>query len=98
MKSSFHSLIPFLPLFCNCQLHSVQFLSSQAHILAGWSVETRPVSTEIFFIATLHGPRRKRSLFDIEKACLQRRCTAKEVIPLLFASLLPREYVYGIVA
>jgi hypothetical protein len=23
MKSSFHSLIPFLPLFCNCQLNSI---------------------------------------------------------------------------
>jgi hypothetical protein len=44
MKSSFHSLLPFLPLFCNCQfwrLDSVQFLCSQAHILAGWRLETR---------------------------------------------------------
>jgi hypothetical protein len=43
MKSSFHSLIPFLPLFCNCQfpkLDSIQFLCSQAHILAGWHLET----------------------------------------------------------
>jgi hypothetical protein len=44
MKSSFHSLIPFLPLFCNCQfrgLGSIQFLCSQVHILAGWCLETR---------------------------------------------------------
>jgi hypothetical protein len=37
MKSSFHSLIPFLPIFCNCQfrrLDSVQFLCSQAY--PGW--------------------------------------------------------------
>jgi hypothetical protein len=44
MKSSFHSLIPFLPLFCNCQfgrLDWIQFLCSEAHILAGWRLETR---------------------------------------------------------
>jgi hypothetical protein len=40
----FSSLIPFLTLFCNCQfrrLDSIQFLCSQAHILAGWRLETR---------------------------------------------------------
>jgi hypothetical protein len=60
-----HHLIPFLPLFCNCQfrrLDSVQFLCSQAHILAGSRLETRIFSAELFFITTLHGPRRKRSL------------------------------------
>jgi hypothetical protein len=47
MKYSFHSLIPFLPLFYNCQfrrLDLIQFLRSQAHILAGWRPETRPWS------------------------------------------------------
>jgi hypothetical protein len=33
MKSFFHSLIPFLPLFCLC---------SQANVLAGWRLETQP--------------------------------------------------------
>jgi hypothetical protein len=28
MKSSFHSLIPFLPLFCNCQCNSIPLLPS----------------------------------------------------------------------
>jgi hypothetical protein len=28
MKSSLHSLIPFLPLFCNCQLSSIPLLPS----------------------------------------------------------------------
>jgi hypothetical protein len=28
MKTSFHSLIPFLPLFCNCQFNSVSLLPS----------------------------------------------------------------------
>jgi hypothetical protein len=44
LKSSCHSLILFLPLFCRCQfrrLDSIQFLCSQAHILAGWRLETR---------------------------------------------------------
>jgi hypothetical protein len=44
MNSSFHRLIPFLPLYCNCQfrtLDSVQFLCSPAHIMADWRLETR---------------------------------------------------------
>jgi hypothetical protein len=44
MKSFLHSLIHFLSLFCNCQfqrLCSIQFFCSQAHILAGWRLETR---------------------------------------------------------
>jgi hypothetical protein len=44
MKFSFRNLIPFLPLFCSCQFRrpdSIQFLCSQAHILAGWRLETR---------------------------------------------------------
>jgi hypothetical protein len=44
MKSSFPSLIPFLPLFCSCQfrrLNSIQIPCSQAHILAGWHTGTR---------------------------------------------------------
>jgi hypothetical protein len=47
VKSSFHSLIPFLPLFCSCQfrrLDSIQFLCSQAHTTAGWHIETRLTS------------------------------------------------------
>jgi hypothetical protein len=43
MKSSLHSLIPFLSLFCTCKLRrldSVQFLCSQAHITAGCRLET----------------------------------------------------------
>jgi hypothetical protein len=41
MKSSFHSLIPFLPLFCRCQFRRLDAVQSQAHILAGWRLETR---------------------------------------------------------
>jgi hypothetical protein len=44
MKSSLRLLIPFLLLFCNGQfrrLDSIQFLCSQAHILAGWRLETQ---------------------------------------------------------
>jgi hypothetical protein len=43
MKSSLHSLIFFLPLFCKCQFRrfdSIQFLYSQAHTPAGWRLET----------------------------------------------------------
>jgi hypothetical protein len=41
---SLHRQILFLQLFCNCKfwrLDSVQFLCYQAHILAGWRLETR---------------------------------------------------------
>jgi hypothetical protein len=44
MKANFHSLIPFLPLFCNCQfrrIDSIQFLCSRVHILTGWRLETQ---------------------------------------------------------
>jgi hypothetical protein len=44
MKSSFHSLILFWPLFCSCQfrrLDSIQFLCPQANILSGLRLRTR---------------------------------------------------------
>jgi hypothetical protein len=75
MKTSFHSLTHYLPLLCNCQfrrLDSIQFLSPETHVVAGWRLETRlfcmllvPAS-ELFFITTLHGPRRKHSLCIVE--------------------------------
>jgi hypothetical protein len=46
-------------------------------------------STELFFITTLHGPRRKHSLSVVGKACLQCCCIATEVIQLLLACSLP---------
>jgi hypothetical protein len=75
MKYSFHSLISFLQLFCNCQFRrrdSVQFFCPQAHILAGWRLETRPYFflTELFFIIIFHGPRRKHSVSIAGKTCL----------------------------
>jgi hypothetical protein len=85
MKSSFHRLIPFLPLFCNCQfrrLDLIQLLCSQAHVLADWRLETRLAYdfwNELFFITTLHGPRGKHSLSIVGNACLQRRCITTEV-------------------
>jgi hypothetical protein len=68
MKSSFQSLIPFLPLFCNCQFRrfsSIQFLCSQTHILAGWRLQTRLIFqlSKLFFITTLHGPRRNQGIY-----------------------------------
>jgi hypothetical protein len=100
MKSSFHSPIPFLPLFCNCQfrrLDSIQFLFSQTHILVGWRLETQFISTQFFLLTTLHGPCRKHSLPIFRKAYLQRRCIATEVTWLLTYSL-PLECVYRVVA
>jgi hypothetical protein len=41
MKSSFHRLIPFLQLFCSCQFRRLYLIQFHAHILVGWSPETR---------------------------------------------------------
>jgi hypothetical protein len=72
VKSSCHSLIPFLSLFWNCQfwrLESIQFLCSQAHVLAGWRLETRLsycLLRRVFwlcpFITPWHGLRRTHGL------------------------------------
>jgi hypothetical protein len=60
MESSFHSRIPFLPLFRSCQ-----FLCSQAHILASWrlgaSLHFRLGYCSALLNA-LHGPRKKQPL------------------------------------
>jgi hypothetical protein len=98
---SFHSLISFLPLFCNCQFRRVDsflFFCSQAHILAGWRLET-PLdyfSTEVFII-TCTG-QAENSLPFVGKACLQHRCIATEVNQLLLAYSRPRECVYRVFA
>jgi hypothetical protein len=77
MKSSFRSLIHFFPLFYSCQfrrLDWIQFLYSQAHILAGWRLETRlftsdycPILCHVFWLCTFitlqHEPHRKHSLY-----------------------------------
>jgi hypothetical protein len=70
MKSSFRSLIPFLPLFCSChfrRLDSVQSPAPRVHIPAGRRPETRLFtslySAEHFFIITLQGPYRNHSLY-----------------------------------
>jgi hypothetical protein len=69
MKSSFHSLIPFLLLFCNCQfrrLNSIQSLCSYPGRLASRNSTLHFLllfyTAEHSFITTLHGPWRKHSL------------------------------------
>jgi hypothetical protein len=41
MESPFHSLTPFLTLFCNCQFRGLDPIQFQDHIPAGWRLETR---------------------------------------------------------
>jgi hypothetical protein len=73
------------------------------HILADWRLETRlcPIllllTSELLFLSTLHGPRRKHSLSIVGKACLQGRCIATEDIRLLLAYSLQQERVYPVV-
>jgi hypothetical protein len=87
MKPSFHSLILFLLLLCNCKfrrLDSVQFLCSQAYILADWRMETlfSAAPAEHF---TLHGRRRKEASI-VKEACLLIHCLAMDVV---FRALAP---------
>jgi hypothetical protein len=63
MKSSFHSLIIFLPFFCNCQFNSVPLLPRSYPGRLASRNSTQFFSTKLFFITTLHGPRRKHSLY-----------------------------------
>jgi hypothetical protein len=100
MKSSFHSLTPFLLLFCSCQfrrLDSIKFLiSRQAGVPNLHSLlPTSVLCCLTLFITTLHGPRRKHNLSTVDKAYLQRRCIATEVTALLLEYLLPHGMCLG---
>jgi hypothetical protein len=56
MKSSFHSLIHSLPLFCNSQfqrLNTIPILCSQAHILAGCHPKTWVFTTPLLLYCSL---------------------------------------------
>jgi hypothetical protein len=90
MKSSFYSLVPFLPLLCNCQfrrLDSIQFLCYQAHVLAGWRPESRhPASdyycsvlpnTSLHPLCTYHA---ENTACIVGDACFRRRCLAKYIL------------------
>jgi hypothetical protein len=82
MKSSLHRLIPFLSLFCNCQVNSIPLFPSWYH---GRLASPNSIwldcdfSNEHFFILILQGPRRKHGLSIVGKECLQRRCIATEI-------------------
>jgi hypothetical protein len=97
MKSSFHRLIPFLPLFCNChfrRLDSIQLLCSQAHIPAGWRLETRLTLLSNHFAQTTQ---KTQPLSFVGKASLQRRRIATIVTRLLLGIRCPGG-VYRVVA
>jgi hypothetical protein len=79
MKSSLHSLISFLPLFCNFQLNSIPLLPSSYSGRLASRNSTQFFSIELFFITILHASRRKLSLSFAVKACLQRRCIATKL-------------------
>jgi hypothetical protein len=82
MEPSFHSLIPFSPLFCNCQfrrLNSIPLLPSSYPGRLASRNSTQFFTIEFFSITTLHRSRRKRSLSIVGKSCLQCRCIATEV-------------------
>jgi hypothetical protein len=99
MKSSFHSLVPFVPLFCNChfrRLYSIQFLCYQAQVPAFWRLETRLSTSRLLFCTTLYCRTLHHNYFAwttqktvsvAKEACLLIRCIAMEVLLLrAFAS------------
>jgi hypothetical protein len=47
MKSSLNRVIPFLPLFCNCQFWRLDSIQFQAHILAGWRLQIVKVKVKV---------------------------------------------------
>jgi hypothetical protein len=85
MESSFHSLTPFLPLFCNCKfrrLDSIQILQSQAHIAADWHPETRLFTSQLLLYIAEHlfitscTEHAENTASIIKEACLPSRCLA----------------------
>jgi hypothetical protein len=106
MQSSFHSLIPFLPLFCSYRfrrLDSIQFLC--------WLLETRLStlcwSTGFFFTIILHGPVVKhrfplfRIVLGVFTAPLHSNGHGAYHVEISFSvaeACLPRARVYRVVA
>jgi hypothetical protein len=78
MPNSFRAIILRLP---------TQFISSATKLISWQAVVSKIDSTELFFVTTLHGPRKKHGLSIVGKACLQRRCIATKV--LLLRALAP---------
>jgi hypothetical protein len=67
MKSSFHSLIiPFLPLFCSCQLNSIPLLPSSCpgRLASGNSTNSSQLNSSLYTLCTDHA---ENSLFIVGK-------------------------------
>jgi hypothetical protein len=103
MKSSWHSLIPFLPFLLNHlrlpspELDPILFLldhftSRLLFSAPSTSLLLLLLSCRTLPIITLNGPHRKHLLVLFKDACLQLRYLAMDVL------LLSREYVYRPVA
>jgi hypothetical protein len=78
MKSSLHSLIHFLPLFCQLQTAEFNTVVDNSQMNSS--------SGEPFFITTLHG-HAENTTSIVKKACLLIRCLTVNVLSLrAFAS------------
>jgi hypothetical protein len=63
------------------QLNSIPLLPSPHPGRLASRNSTQFFSTELFFITSLYGPRRKHSLSSVRMICLQRRCIATYSLP-----------------
>jgi hypothetical protein len=96
MKSSLHSLLPFLSFL----LHHLRLPSPELDQFLGKLTQMSSSSTELSqllittnsndflrpFETHRHGPRRKHCLFIVEKTCLLIRCLAKDVMLRVLAT------------
>jgi hypothetical protein len=106
MKSSFHCLIPLLPLFCSCQFQtfdSIKFLCPQVHIPAGWRTETRLFTLDYSsilpntYLQPLCTDHAENTASIVKKVYLLVPCLAIDVLFLggnVFTESLPRKLLY----
>jgi hypothetical protein len=93
MESSIHSLTSVLPLFCNCQfrrLGSIQFLCSQAHILAESKLDSPRLNCCSILLnnplQTLYAEHAENTASVVNETCLLIRGLASDVILLRVGS------------
>jgi hypothetical protein len=83
-KSSLHPLIPFLPLFCNCQLSSIPLLRCSYPSRLASRYSTWLNSTQLDYILScwtlLYNHLAENTASIVKEVCLLTRCLAVDVL------------------